>query len=51
MFFDKAARRRVHVYVGALAPLFTEHLDLYAVVAADNKVITVGHRLKRTRRH
>lgn len=51
MFFDKAARRRVHVYAGALAPLLTEHLDLYAVVAANNKVITVGHRLERIRRH
>lgn len=51
MFFDKVARRRLHAYAGALAPLLNEHLDLYAVVAPDNKVITVGHRLERIRRH
>ena len=51
MFFDKAARRRVHAYAGSLAPLLDEHLDLYAVVAPDSTVITVGHRLERIRRH
>jgi hypothetical protein len=51
MFFDKAARRRVHVYAGSLAPLLDKHLDLYAVIAPDSTVITVGHRLERIRRH
>lgn len=51
MFFDKAARRRVHAYAGSLAPMLDEHLDLYAVVAPDSTVITVGHRFERIRRH
>lgn len=51
MFFNKAARRRVQAYAGSLAPLLDQHLDLYAVVAADSSVITVGHRLERIRRH
>lgn len=51
VFFDKAARRRVQAYAGPLASLLDEHLDLYAVVAADSSVITVGHRLEKIRRH
>ena len=51
LFFDKAARRRVQAYAGPLAPLLSEHLDLYAVVASDSSVITVGHRLEKIRRH
>lgn len=51
VFFDKVARRRVHAYAGPLAPLLDKHLDLYAVVASDSTVITVGHRLERIRRH
>jgi hypothetical protein len=41
----------VKVYAGPLASLLEEHLDLYAVVAADSSVITVGHRLEKIRRH
>jgi len=51
MFFDKSARRKVESYFEPLAPLINQHLDLYAVVGADDQVITVGHRLKRTRRY
>lgn len=51
MFFDKAARRRLHSYAGALAPMLEEHLDSYAVVSQDDQVITVGHRTERIRRH
>lgn len=51
MFFDKSARRKVESYFGPLAPLINQHLDLYAVVGADDQVITVGHRLERIRRH
>lgn len=51
MFFDKAARRRLHSYAGALAPMLDEHLDSYAVVGQDNQIITVGHRTERIRRH
>ena len=51
MFFDKAARRRLQSYAGALAPMLDEHLDSYAVVGQDNQIITVGHRTERIRRH
>jgi hypothetical protein len=52
IFFDKAARRRLHSYAGPLAPMLDEHLDSsYAVVSQDNQVITVGHRTERIRRH
>ena len=51
MFFDKSARRRVHSYAGALAPLLDAHLDSYAVISQDNQVITAGYRTERIRRH
>ena len=51
VFFDKASRRRVQAYAGPLASLLEEHLDLYAVVAADSSVITVDHGMERIRRH
>lgn len=50
VFFDKEGRRRLAAYAGPLAKLLNDHLDLYAVVGGD-KVITVGHRLERMRRH
>lgn len=49
-YFDKAARRRLRAYAGALWSLFEQHLDLYIVVAEDDTVITVAHRLDRIRR-
>lgn len=51
MFFDKASRRRLHAYAGPLASLLEQHLDIYAVVGDDQKIITVGHRSERIRRH
>jgi hypothetical protein len=51
LFFDRKARRRVHAYAGPVAPLLDEHLDVYAVIAPDDSIITVGHRLERVRRH
>jgi len=51
LFFDKSARRRLQAYAGPLASMLQEHLDLYAVVAADSRIVTVGHRLERIRRH
>lgn len=51
LFFDKAARRRIKAYVGPLAKAVDEHLDVYAVVAPDSKVVTVAHRLDRIQRH
>jgi len=50
-FFDKTARKRLAAYAGPLTALLEQHLDVYAVVAADNKVVTVGHRFDRIRRH
>lgn len=50
VFFDKTSRRQVKTYAGPLARLLDEHLDLYAVVAADSTVITVAHRVERIRR-
>ena len=51
MFFDKASRRRLHAYAGPLASLLEQHLDIYAVVGDDQKIITVGHRSELIRRH
>lgn len=51
LYFDKPARRKVKNYAGPLAGYLEQHLDVYAVVGADEKVITVAHRLDRIRRH
>lgn len=51
VFFDKAARRKVQTYAGPLAGMLEEHLDVYAVVSADNSIVTVGHRIERMKRH
>lgn len=50
-FFDKASRRQVMAYAGAFAKALEEHLNLYAVIAADSSVVTVAHRDERIRRH
>lgn len=47
IFFDKISRRRVKAYAGPLASLLDDHLDVYAVVSDDLKVITAGHRTER----
>lgn len=47
MFFDKVSRRRVMAYAGPLASILNDHLDVYAVVSDDLKVITAGHRTSR----
>lgn len=51
IFFDKRARRRVKNYAGPLATVIDDYLDVYAVVGADNTLITTAHRLKRIHRH
>lgn len=51
LFFDKAARHRIRAYAGPLAGLLNEYLNVYAVVSADNKVITAAHLVERIRRH
>lgn len=51
VFFDKTARRRLKTYAGTLSGIINEHLDVYVVVDADNKVITAAHLTERIRRH
>ena len=51
MYFDKAARKRLKAYAGPVASLLEQHLDVYAVVAADTKLVTVAHRNERIQRH
>lgn len=47
VFIDKAARRRVQAYAGPLTSKLSEHLDVYAVLGADGRVITAAHRTER----
>jgi len=52
VFFDKASRRRLAAYMGALPSTLDEQLGVYAVINfKDNTVITVGHRTERIKRH
>ena len=51
LFFDKTARRKLKAYAGPLAYLLAPHLDVFAVFAANETLITVGHRHERIRRH
>ena len=51
VFFDKAARRRVKAYAGPLAGILNEHLDVYAVVSSECRIITAAHLHERIRRH
>lgn len=51
IYFDKAARKQIKSYAGPLAALLEEHLDIYAVVAREGDVITIGHRTERIKRH
>lgn len=50
MFFDRRARKRLASYAGPIASLLDEHMNLYAVIDKDMKIITVGHRLERIQR-
>ena len=49
-FFDKAARRRLQAYAGSPASQLNDHLDAYAVVSNDDRLITVGYRSERIKR-
>jgi hypothetical protein len=51
LFFDKPARRKVKAYVGSIARVLEEHMDVYAIIGADTRLITVGHRYERVQRH
>lgn len=50
-FFNKRSRRKLHTYAGPLASLLDQHLDVYAVFASDDRVITVAHRVERITKH
>jgi hypothetical protein len=45
--FDKRSRRRAAVALGDAFPPLERHLGAYAVLAADDAVVTVGHRIGR----
>lgn len=51
VFMDRPARKKVCAYAGQLASILSEHLDAYLIVMPNNTVITIGHRLKRIKRH
>lgn len=51
LYFDKAARRRLERDFGAENPKRVEEVRrLYAVLARDGEVVTVGHRYRRINR-
>jgi hypothetical protein len=50
-YFDKRSRRRIrHEKGSAAVRRFHEYLDCYAVMAGDDRVITVGHNYRRIKR-
>jgi hypothetical protein len=51
MYFDKAARQRVKKYAGTLAGILNDHLNVYLVVDAQDRVITTAHITERIRRN
>jgi hypothetical protein len=46
VFLDKSSRKKLRAYVGPLVSALDTHLDIYAIVASDERVITVAHRLE-----
>lgn len=51
VFLDKGARKRLRAYAGPLVNALDTHLNIYAIVASDERVITVAHRLERLQRN
>lgn len=52
VFFDHASRRRLAEEQGEeVIRRLGERLTAYAVIGSDGKVRTVGHRIRRIRRH
>lgn len=52
VYFDKQARQRIQKQFGAdQYRRLEQKLDAYAVVGDDGAVMTVGHRVRRIRRH
>lgn len=50
VYFDQRARKRIETYAGELIGKLSSHLDSYAVVAVDGKIITSGIRYKKINR-
>lgn len=50
-FFNKSARKKLAIYAGSLSGLLQEYMDVYAVIGANDTLVTVGHRQKRIQRH
>lgn len=51
VYLDKTARKRLQAYAGPLVSALDTHLNIYAIVANDERVITVAHRLGRMQRN
>jgi hypothetical protein len=51
VFLNKEAKRKLTAYAGRLASHLQQHLDIYAVLSADDEVITVAHRIEHIQRH
>ena len=51
LFFDKAAFKQLKAYAGPLANHIADYLDVYVLVAPDNRVITTAHRIERIKSH
>lgn len=49
IYFDKSSRKRLRAYVGPLASLLDRHLNIYAVVNKEDRVITTGFRHRRVK--
>ena len=50
-YFNKPARKRLAAYAGRLAAILEQYIDVFAIVAPDNRVITVAHRTERIHRN
>jgi hypothetical protein len=51
VYLDKLSRRRLDAHAGAVSRALNEHLDVYLIVGADERVVTMGHRSERIRRN
>jgi hypothetical protein len=51
VFLNKEGKRKLTAYAGRLASHLQQHLDIYAVLSADDEVITVAHRIEHIQRH
>lgn len=51
VYLDKTAKKRLKAYAGPIAGHLESLLDIYAVVSAEQRVITVARRLERIERN